>query len=75
MPYKFDGDAWASGSKAALSIYKDILKNKELGLEKLTDWYRFEDHVFRLSVFQDRLAKVILLQKAGLDAKKIICRL
>ena len=68
MPYKFDGDAWASGSKAALNTYKDILKNNPL--TKLTDWYRFEDHVFRLSVFQDRLAKGYTAAEAGLDARR-----
>ena len=68
MPYKFDGDAWASGSKAALNTYKDVLKNNPLA--KLTDWYRFEDHVFRLSVFQDRLAKGYTAAEAGLDARR-----
>ena len=55
QPYKFDGDAWSSGSQAALNIYKDLKTANPLA--KLTDWYRFEDHVFRLSVFQDRIAK------------------
>ena len=68
MPYKYDGDAWNSGSKAALNIFKDIRKNNPLA--KLTDWYRFEDHVFRLSVFQDRLAKGYSAAEAGLDARR-----
>ena len=67
-PYKFDGDAWNSASKASLNIYKDILKSNPLA--KLTDWYRFEDHVFRLSVFQDRLAKGFSAAEAGLDARR-----
>ena len=66
--YKFDGDAWSSGSQAALNIYKDLKTANPLA--KLTDWYRFEDHVFRLSVFQDRLAKGFSAAEAGLDARK-----
>ena len=68
QPYKFDGDAWSSGSQAALNIYKDMKTANPLA--KLTDWYRFEDHVFRLSVFQDRLAKGFSPAEAGLDARK-----
>ena len=68
QPYKFDGDAWSSGSQAALNIYKDLKTANPLA--KLTDWYRFEDHVFRLSVFQDRLAKGYSAAEAGLDARR-----
>ena len=68
MPYKYDGNAWSSGSQAALNVYQDIVKNNPLA--KLTDWYRFEDHVFRLSVFQDRLAKGYTAAEAGLDARR-----
>ena len=68
MPYKYNGDAWDSGSKAAVSVFEDIRKNNPLA--KLTDWYRFEDHVFRLSVFQDRLAKGYTAAEAGLDARR-----
>ena len=68
MPYKYNGDAWDSGSKAAVSVFDDIRKNNPLA--KLTDWYRFEDHVFRLSVFQDRLAKGYTAAEAGLDARR-----
>jgi hypothetical protein len=67
-PYKYDGDAWSSGVKGAEAIFNDIRKNNPL--TKLTDWYRFEDHVFRLSVFQDRLAKGYSAAEAGLDARR-----
>ena len=67
-PYKFEGDAWNSASKASYNIYQDLLKTNPLA--KLTDWYRFEDHVFRLSVFQDRLAKGFSAAEAGLDARR-----
>ena len=67
-PYKYDGDAWESGGRSAKSLFEDIRKNNPL--TKLTDFYRFEDHVFRLSVFQDRLAKGMSAAAAGLDARR-----
>ena len=51
-----------------VSVFDDIRKNNPF--DKLTDWYRFEDHVFRLSVFQDRLAKGYTAAEAGLDARR-----
>ena len=68
MPYKYDGNAWNSGVTAAGKIFEDIRKNNPLA--KLTDWYRLEDHIFRLSVFQDRLAKGYTAAEAGLDARR-----
>ena len=68
MPYKYDGNAWNSGVTAAGKIFEDIRKNNPLS--KLTDWYRLEDHIFRLSVFQDRLAKGYTAAEAGLDARR-----
>jgi len=68
MPYKYDGNAWNSGATAAGKVFEDIRKNNPLA--KLTDWYRFEDHVFRLSVFQDRLVKGYSAAEAGLDARR-----
>ena len=60
-PYKFNGDAWNSASKASYNIYQDLLKSNPLA--KLTDWYKFEDHVFRLSVFKIDLQKDLVLLK------------
>ena len=68
MPYKYDGNAWNTGVTSASKVFEDIRKNNPLA--KLTDWYRFEDHVFRLSVFQDRLAKGYTAAEAGLDARR-----
>jgi len=68
MPYKYDGNAWSSGVTASSKIFEDIRKNNPLA--KLTDWYRLEDHIFRLSVFQDRLAKGYTAAEAGLDARR-----
>ena len=72
FPYGFDEnlDAFRNSVRAADNIYRDgVLKNK-LGLQTLTEWYRFEDSVFRLSVFQDRLAKGYSAADAALDARK-----
>tara|TARA_R100001594_G_scaffold142703_1_gene189867 strand:+ start:1378 stop:5073 length:3696 start_codon:yes stop_codon:yes gene_type:complete len=72
FPYKFDEsiDAFNNSVNAAKNIFQDgVVKNK-LGLSKLTDWYQFEDMVFRLSVFQDRISKGWSLSDAALDARK-----
>jgi len=72
FPYQFDEnlDVFNNSVNAAKNIYQDgVLKNK-LGLETLTRWYGFEDAVFRLSVFQDRLAKGWSTADAALDARK-----
>jgi hypothetical protein len=54
----------------ARNVFDDSVVKGKLGLTKMTDWYRFEDKVFRLSVFQDRIAKGWKLQDAALDARK-----
>ncbi len=72
FPYKFDDsiDAFNNAVNASKNIFEDgVLKNK-LGLETLTEWYRFEDMVFRLSVFQDRMSKGWSISDAALDARK-----
>ena len=72
FPYKFDEnlDTFNNSVNAAKNIYENgVLKNK-LGLETLTQWYGFEDAVFRLSVFQDRLSKGWSAADAALDARK-----
>ena len=56
---------------ASKNIYDDVLnKNILMGKGSLTDWYQFEDMVFRLSVFQDRMAKGWSISDAALDARK-----
>ena len=63
-------DPFNNAVNAARNVYEDSVLKGKLGLTKLTDWYRFEDAVFRLSVFQDRLAKGWKIQDAALDARK-----
>jgi hypothetical protein len=70
FPYKFNDtlDPFNNSVNAATSVYKD-LKSKNI-LTSLTDFYRFEDSVFRLSVFQDRIAKGMAPAEAALDARR-----
>jgi len=72
FPYAMDDsvDPFTNSVKMARNVYQDSVINGKLGLTKLTDWYMFEDKVFRLSVFQDRLAKGWKIQDAALDARK-----
>ena len=73
FPYKFDEsiDPFNNSVNAAKNIYDDVLKKNVLvGQGSLTDWYRFEDMVFRLSVFQDRISKGWSLADSALDARK-----
>ena len=72
FPYKMDDalDPASNSVNAARKIFDDVAKKDKFGLTKLTDWYRFEDAVFRLSVFQDRLSKGWKIQDAALDARK-----
>jgi len=72
FPYAMDDsvDPFTNAVKMARNVYQDSVINGKLGLTKLTDWYMFEDKVFRLSVFQDRLSKGWKIQDAALDARK-----
>jgi len=72
FPYTMDDkiDPFNNSVSMARNVFRDSVVEGKLGLTKLTDWYRFEDAVFRLSVFQDRLAKGWKIQDAALDARK-----
>ena len=72
FPYKMtEGvDEFNNATKMARNVFQDSVLNGKLGLTKMTDWYKFEDKVFRLSVFQDRIAKGWKIQDAALDARK-----
>ena len=72
FPYKMtEGvDEFNNATKMARNIFQDSVLDGKLGLTKMTDWYKFEDKVFRLSVFQDRIAKGWKIQDAALDARK-----
>ena len=70
FPYAFNDrlDPFNNSVNAAKGIYDDVL-NKNV-LTSLTNFYRFEDAVFRLSVFQDRIAKGFSYSDAALDARR-----
>ena len=70
FPYNFNEkiDPFNNSVNAARSVFDDVAKTNPL--MKLTEWYRFEDSVFRLSVFQDRISKGWSLPDAALDARK-----
>tara|TARA_R100000900_G_scaffold146451_1_gene136422 strand:+ start:510 stop:4148 length:3639 start_codon:yes stop_codon:yes gene_type:complete len=72
FPYKIDetGNVFANGITSARNIFTDLVLTKKLGLSKLTEWYKVEDEIFRLSVFQDRIAKGWDIQDAALDARR-----
>ena len=72
FPYKMtEGvDEFNNAVNMAKNVFDDSVVKGKLGLTKMTDWYRFEDKVFRLSVFQDRIAKGWKLQDAALDARR-----
>ena len=70
FPYNFNEkiDPFNNSVNTARNIFDDVAKTNPL--MKLTEWYRFEDSVFRLSVFQDRLSKGWSMADAALDARK-----
>ena len=70
FPYAFDesGNVMDNAARAANNVFNDV-KSKNI-FSSLTKFYQFEDQVFRLSVFQDRLSKGFSPQDAALDARK-----
>ena len=70
FPYNFsdDLDPFNNSVNAARGVFDDV-KNKNI-LTSLTNFYQFEDAVFRLSVFQDRIAKGFSYSDAALDARR-----
>ena len=70
FPYNFNDtiDPFNHSVNAARNVFDDV-KNKNI-LTTLTNFYRFEDAVFRLSVFQDRIAKGFDYADAALDARR-----
>lgn len=63
-----------NNSVSAASIIWNDLKRSKFGLSNgykfATDLYRFEDSVFRLALFRDRLAKGLSPVDAAMDARK-----
>ena len=71
FPYNFASDKidpFNHSVNAARNVFDDV-KSKNI-LTSLTNFYRFEDAVFRLSVFQDRIAKGFDYADAALDARR-----
>jgi len=70
FPYKFTDkvDPFNNSVNAAGSIFKDLKTNNILN--SATQLYRFEDSVFRLSLFIDRLRKGFTPAEAALDGRK-----
>ena len=52
---KADADEWDSAVSMADKIYSKVRNNSITS--KLEDWYRIEDHVFRLNAFMHRIRK------------------
>jgi hypothetical protein len=72
FPYKIDetGNLYSNAITSSRNIFTDFVVDKKVGLTKLTEWYKIEDEIFRLSVFQDRMAKGWDIQDAALDARR-----
>jgi hypothetical protein len=70
FPYSFDEskNVMDNSLNAANNVFNDVKSNNIFS--SLTKFYQFEDQVFRLSVYQDRLAKGFSFQDAALDARK-----
>jgi hypothetical protein len=70
FPYKFNEktDTFNNSVNAASSIFKDLKTNNILN--SATQLYRFEDSVFRLALFMDRLRKGFTPAEAALDGRK-----
>ena len=52
------------------NIWKRLSRLKKATLGKMEDAYQFEDQVFRLAVFMDRIDKGVDVNKAAMEAKK-----
>jgi hypothetical protein len=63
-----DADEWDSAVSFASNIYNKV-KNNSI-TSKLEDWYRIEDHVFRLNAFMHRIKLGETAEDAALFARK-----
>jgi hypothetical protein len=70
FPYKFNDktDPFNNSVNTASAIFKDLKTNNILN--SATQMYRFEDSVFRLALFMDRLRKGFTPAEAALDGRK-----
>ena len=63
-------NAFENATSIAKIVHNDLILKDKLGLQKLSDWYRSEDAIFRLALFMDRLNKGYSAADAALDARK-----
>ena len=70
--YKVDPEknAFENATGIAKNMYTDLILKEKVGLQKLSDWYRSEDAIFRLALFMDRLNKGYSPADAAIDARK-----
>lgn len=66
--YDFKKDAWNNAATMGDKAYSLVLGNKFIGT--LNNYYRIEDHIFRLNAFIDRLQKGYSADEAGMFARK-----
>tara|TARA_R110002049_G_scaffold77831_1_gene198842 strand:- start:29 stop:3757 length:3729 start_codon:yes stop_codon:yes gene_type:complete len=65
---KGEDTEWNTSVGFAKNIYKKVVNNEITG--KLEDWYKFEDHVFRLNAFMHRIEMGDTYDEAALFARK-----
>jgi len=65
---KANADGWDTSVNIATKIYNKI-KNNSI-TSKLEDWYRLEDHIFRLNAFAHRIKMGDTFEDAALFARK-----
>ena len=63
-------DEWNASVDFATNIYKSLSKEVKSITGKLEDWYRIEDHVFRLNAFMHRIRMGDTDAEAALIARK-----
>tara|TARA_Y100001938_G_C8093938_1_gene436887 strand:- start:257 stop:3949 length:3693 start_codon:yes stop_codon:yes gene_type:complete len=68
--YKYDANKteWTNAVDIAGRVYEAVRKNKVTGT--LQNWYRLEDHIFRLNAFQHRLKMGDSASDAALFARR-----
>ena len=66
--YDFEKDAWNNAATIGDKVYSFVLGNKFIGT--LNNYYRIEDHIFRLNAFIDRLQKGYSADEAAMFARK-----
>lgn len=68
--YRYDATKteWRNATDIAGKVYQAVRKNKITGT--LENWYRVEDHIFRLNAFIDRMQKGYSASDAAMFARK-----